>query len=486
MKKIVSAFLSVAVTASIAASGLFAEESYIPYNYDSWGDSIASQTGYTADTFISGDDIGCGPFDEITDIFVTEDERMFIADRGNNRIVVTDLEFNLITEISEFDYNGTASTLSGPMGLYVDPATDYIYIADYGNERVVKTDIDGNVSMEFYKPESNIYGAETTYNPEKVLVDKAENVYVVIGSVTRGAVMYNKKGEFLGFYGANRVEQTAEVLSNAFWSLFSTEKQLERTTRNAPVGFSNFDIDEKGFIYTVTDSPEVTTDVFKKLNPEGENILDAIVGSDKFFFGDIPPAYWSIYANNSVLTDVDIGPNGEINILDFENGRVFQYDKECWLLFIMGGEGKQVGKFLSPTAIESSDNKIFVSDSRKNTITVFTRNAFGEIVTEAAGLYNEGKYIEAQSKWENVLKYDGNYKLAYLSIGNALFNQDRYEDALEYYEIVLEQDKYDRTYEEIRDTWISDNYVSILIAIGVLIAIGITIHILRKKRIIRF
>lgn len=116
----------------------------------------------------------------------------------------------------------------------------------------------------FEKPVTELYDQNLTYNPRKVAVDKAGNVYVVVRSVTRGAVMFDYQGEFTGFYGANRVEATSEIIMNAFWNTISTAEQRERMTKTTPVGFTNFDLDDDGFIYTVTESADVKTDVVKK------------------------------------------------------------------------------------------------------------------------------------------------------------------------------------------------------------------------------
>ncbi|MBQ7980411.1 MAG: hypothetical protein IJ305_02260, partial [Oscillospiraceae bacterium] len=380
----------------------------------------------------------------------------------------------------EFAYKDETLTLAKPTGVYVDQYTGYIYICDTENDRVIKCDTDGNVDRLFEKPTDALYDQALTYNPSKVLVDKAGNVYVVVKSQTKGAVMFNSQGDFLGFYGANRVEQTAEVLANAFWDLISTAEQRERSTKQTPIGFSNFDIDDDGFIYTVTDSQETTTDLVKKLNPRGNNIIDSLGAAD-MTFGDISPAYYSIYAKNSSLTDIDLGPNGELNILDFQHGRIFQYDKECWLLFIVGGKGNQLGLFESATAIESYDNHLYVVDSIKDNITVFTRTVFGEIVTEAANLYNDGLYEESLEPWQNVLKYDGNYRRAYIGIGNALYNKYEYEEAMEYFEISISRDRYNKAFEGYRDIWLKENYMKCIIVIVVLVVLGFVYKFFRKK-----
>ncbi|MDE7302417.1 MAG: NHL repeat-containing protein [Oscillospiraceae bacterium] len=479
-KKLLSLVSAAALAVSALTVNVSALETYDPYSYDRWGDPVASQAGYTAEKYVDGETIGCGSLFEPADLFISHDDLMYIADKGNNRIVITDLDFNFVREMKEFSYNGETLTLKKPTGVYVDQYTGNIYVCDTENDRVIKCDTDGNVDRLFTKPDSELYDQNLTYNPAKVLVDKAGNVYVIVKSQTKGAVMFDVNGEFLGFYGANRVEATAEVLANAFWNLIGTEAQRERRAKQTPIGFSNFDIDDDGFIFTVTESQEVDTDLVKKLNPRGDNILDSLGAAD-MTFGDIPPAYYSIYSKKSSLTDIDLGPNGELNILDFQHGRIFQYDKECWLLFIMGGSGDQLGLFLSAAAIESHDNHLYVLDSRKNNITIFTRTVFGEIVTEAANLYNDGLYEESLEPWRNVLKYDGNYRRAYIGIGNALYNKYEYREAMDYFEISISRVRYNRAFEGYRDQWLKENYVGAIIVIILLIILLTVYNKLRKR-----
>lgn len=479
-KKLLSLVSAAALAVSAMTVNVSALETYDPYSYDRWGDAVASQAGYTAEKYVDGEMIGCGNFFEPADLFISHDDLMYIADKGNNRIVITDLDFNYIREMSEFSYNGETLTLRKPTGVFVDQYTGNIYICDTENDRVIKCDTDGNVDRLFTKPESELYDQNLTYNPSKVLVDKAGNVYIVVRSQTKGAVMFNSEGEFLGFYGANRVEATAEVLANAFWNLIGTQEQKDRRAKQTPIGFCNFDIDDDGFIFTVTDSQEVDTDLVKKLNPRGDNILDSLGAAD-MTFGDIPPAYYSIYSKKSSLTDIDLGPNGELNILDFQHGRIFQYDKECWLLFIMGGSGDQLGLFQSAAAIESHDDHLYVLDSRKNNITIFTRTVFGEIVTEAANLYNDGLYEESLEPWQNVLKYDGNYRRAYIGIGNALYNKYQYKEAMDYFEISISRQRYNRAFEGYRDQWLKENYVGAIIVIILIIVLLVVYNKMRKR-----
>ncbi len=506
LKRLLAAVGASVMLCTAFAAQTFALESYDPYSYDRWGDAVASQVGYTAETFIDGQKIegladkvksleGFDPEDENwtaklglkepADLFLSQGKLLYIADKGNDRILVTDLDFNLVKYYDTFDYNGETLTIKKPEGIFVDDYTGFIYVCDTENSRVLKMTEDGKVDKIFEKPKSELYSDELTFNPRKVAVDKAGNVYIVVRSVTRGAVMYDLNGEFLGFYGANRVEATPEIIANAFWNTFRTEAQADRSTRSTAIGFTNFDIDDEGFIYTVTESSEVRTDTVKKLNPRGSNILSAVVG-DEVNFGDIAPAYYSIYTKNSALMDIDIGPNGEMNILDFAHGRVFQYDKMANLLFVLGGDGDQLGTFRSVSAIESHDNYIYVLDSRKNSITVFKRTAFGEIVTEANNLYNDGYYAESYEPWLNVIKYDGNYRRAYIGIGNALLNDEKYEEAMEYFKIAISRNRYNKAYEGHRGMLLEKYFTPAIILIIVVAVAYSVIKKLNRKGIITF
>lgn len=512
---------AMALFAASCAVNVNAAESYDPYSYDQWGDAVSSQVGYTAAEFIDGQSIsglyehveamegfdyddddwkGLLNMKEPADMFISGDNLLYIADKANNRILVTDLDFKLVNYLDTFYYNGKTLKLKSPEGVFVDKYTGYIYICDSegGGElndsgdavntnigRVIKCDTRGTVDRLFEKPVTELYDQNLTYNPRKVTVDKAGNVYVVVRSVTKGAVMFDISGDFMGFYGANRVEATTEIIMNAFWNTISTQAQRDRMTKTTPVGFTNFDIDDDGFIYTVTESSDVKTDVVKKLNPRGANILASVVGDD-VTFGDIAPAYWSIYTKNSALTDIDIGPNGEMNILDFAHGRVFQYDKMANLMFVMGGDGDQLGTFRSVSAIESYDNKLYVLDSRKNGITVFERTAFGDIVTEATNLYNAGYYEESFEPWQTVIKFDGNYRRAYVGIGNALLSAEQYKEAMAYFKISRSRGRYNKAFEGYRDKILQKWFTPGIILIIVIAVAVKVIGSLNRKGIIVF
>ena len=165
-----------------------AEEHYDVYNYDRWEEAIPSQAGYLAARSVSGQDLGIGDFSEPSDIFRDAYDQFFIADSKNNRIVVTNSDLTeVVMVMDEFKYeDGSVTTLKQPEGIYVAPETDFVYIADYNNSRVLVCDYDCNVQMEITKPQSELFSQELTFMPQRVIADKAGNVYIVLGNRISG------------------------------------------------------------------------------------------------------------------------------------------------------------------------------------------------------------------------------------------------------------------------------------------------------------
>ena len=247
--------------------------------------------------------------------------------------------------------------------------------------------------------------------------------------------------------------------------------------KNVPVEISNFDIDDDNFIYTVTESKKVSTDVLKKLNSAGTNIYTNLGYSD-YTFGDYITVYYRSKTYTSQMTDVDIGDNGVINLLDVATGRVFQYDEECNLLFIFGGLGQQKGTFTTANAVESKGTNIYVLDGRKCSVTVFKQTEFGEIVHNAISLFNKGKYEEAKIPWEEAIRRDSNYWLAYIGLGNAYLNEGDYDIAMDYF-YYNSRSGYNDAFKSWRMNFIRDNFTMFAVIILVLL---VGIYVLSSVR----
>lgn len=516
IKRIAARVTAAAMAAvTLMTSVAYADEPYDGYNYDWWGDPVPSQNGYVVDKVITGADIGVGNLSEPSDMFFSDLGDLYLADsaykptngseNAKGRIIATDENFQLKFTVESLDFSGvqdwldmknselntgaisqadfnkiTNLSFNGPTGVYVDvdEGESTIYVADNSNDRVVAFTVDeigtdeyktsvGKVKVVYTRPDASMYDSSVTFNPSKVLIDAAKNVYVCIKSITKGAVVFSKEGDFNGYFGANRVEATGEVLMNAFWKLIFSREQAKRMRRSVPVEISNFDIDSDNFIYTVTESKSADTDILKKLNSAGTNIYTNLGYSD-YTFGDALTKYYRGQTYSSQITDIDVSADGTINLLDLKTGRVFQYDDECQLLFIFGGIGQQKGTFNIVNAVESRGSSVYVLDGRKCSITVFKQTEFGSIVHNAIALFNKGKYEEARQPWEEALRRDSNYWLAYIGLGNAYLNEGDYDTAMKYF-YYNSKSGYNDAFKSWRMNFIRDNFTVFAIVILVLL-----------------
>lgn len=516
IKRIAARVTAAAMAAvTLMTSVAYADEPYDGYNYDWWGDPVPSQNGYVVDKVITGADIGVGNLSEPSDMFFSDLGDLYLADsaykptsgseNAKGRIIATDENFQLKFTVESLDFSGvqdwldmknselntgaisqadfnkiTNLSFNGPTGVYVDvdEGESTIYVADNSNDRVVAFTVDeigtdeyktsvGKVKVVYTRPDASMYDSSVTFNPSKVLVDAAKNVYVCIKSITKGAVVFSKEGDFNGYFGANRVEATGDVLMNAFWKLIFSREQAKKMRRSVPVEISNFDIDSDNFIYTVTESKSADTDILKKLNSAGTNIYTNLGYSD-YTFGDALTKYYRGQTYSSQITDIDVSADGTINLLDLKTGRVFQYDDECQLLFIFGGIGQQKGTFNIVNAVESRGSNVYVLDGRKCSITVFKQTEFGSIVHNAIALFNKGKYEEARQPWEEALRRDSNYWLAYIGLGNAYLNEGDYDTAMKYF-YYNSKSGYNDAFKSWRMNFIRDNFTVFAIIILVLL-----------------
>ncbi|MBR1740061.1 MAG: tetratricopeptide repeat protein [Ruminococcus sp.] len=523
LRRIVSAGAAAAVALSMTVSA-FAREPYRAYIYDTWDDSVPSQNAYRVDKTITGHDMGLERLSDPSDpLFVDElapaaiagakdfyldtaNEEFWLADSDNDRVLRLDIDLNVTgcytgvfgSEKNVIGDDGE-SKFDNPTGLFVRNSIYgenelYIYIADYDNARIVKAMPDPSdpyrkltLVHEYTKPETDLYQVQT-FNPSKVVVDFAENVYAVVSSVNQGAVQFNREGAFQGFYGANRVEVTAAVIAQKLWRKIASNEQISGMKRSVPVEYANFDMDDDGFIYTVTEAANASTDAVKKLNPAGYNIWDNNAGNE-YHFGDVAGEYDAVSntSHNTRLTDICVSDYGIMNVLDFETGRVFQYDRDANLLCIFGtkrqSSNDQRGSFSNPNAVEAYAHNIYVLDGAKCDITVYSETTFGQLMHQAVELYDQGRYSEAKPIWESVLARDGGYPLAYIGLGKAALNEGEYSKALDYFKTAYDQKDYDKAFKYAREEYIRNNFTGIVIVILVVVVFLVVLAQLHKRNI---
>lgn len=472
---VIALMLSILLSTTVfAASDL----SYDGYNYDAYSTSTPSPEGYEPVLRIRGESLPCGGFNAPEDIFYAKDNFIYIADTGNNRIVVLNKDYSFLKTMESVSFDGTVEPLEKPNGIFV--SGDSFYIVQSEKQRVLRCDAEGNVLSQFLRPVSDIFSKDMTYTPTKVLVNNSGTVYVLVKNFVYGALTYSPEGKFLNFYGSNKVTATLEVLLDYFWKQIMSKEQVDQMKRYVPIEYANFCIDKDNFIYTVT--KESKKDQIRRLNTLGDNVLPVYnrnLSSATGNFGDLESQKIGGVWTTNKFTDIAVDSDGFINIIDQENGRIFQFDPESRLMHIFGSNSDSGYGFANATSIEVVGEDIAVIDSGKNTLTVFRLTEYGKLVKNAVMLYNDGFYTKAADAWEEIVVRNQNFELAYDGLGKAAFENKNYKEAMKYYKLAYNREGYSDAFKESR----ADFLRVALPYIGTAIVILICVLFMLKNKI---
>jgi hypothetical protein len=464
---------------------VYAEEGYT-YNYDYWGDIQYSPDAYDVVGVYTSVELGMDvSFNAPSGMFV-QDKKMYVCDTGNNRIVEIERkstgEFEVIRIIENFVGDTDVRTLAGPTDISVTE-DGYMYICDKGNNRILKLDMDLNYIMEFLKPSDATFDQSQSFLPDKLVVDSAGRVYCIADNINKGLIKYEADGVFTGFLGASEVTYD---WTDYVWKKLATKEQRAALESFVPTEYDNIYMDGEGFIYACTTNVsksglnDGSDEPIRKLNMMGKNIL--IENGNWWVIGDI---YWGEaggYSGPSLMTDITALDNGVYFGLDKVRGRMFAYDSQGNLLYAYGGNGNLDGCFKIPSAIEQFGNDIVVLDSQDCSFTVFTSTEYGSLIYKAIDEYNAGDYTASGETWQQVLKINGNYDLAYIGVGRALLRQGKYEQAMEYFKLKWDDDNYSKAFKQYRKEWVENHIQVILGAVILLLLIPLTI---RKAKLLK-
>ncbi|WP_026516459.1 NHL repeat-containing protein [Butyrivibrio sp. MC2021] len=475
-----------ATTAIIAASILLlaplsvqASDGGYTYNYDWWGDVQESPDLYSVCRVFTSSELGLDVKLKNPQGLFVEGNFIYICDSGNNRIIkverVSPEKLEVVDIIDSFK-GAEPSTFSNPTDLAISEDGN-IFIADQGNERILKLDKDLNYIMEFIKPTDNTLDPSLVFAPNKLTVDTAERVYCIASGINKGLVKYENDGTFSGFVGATPVKFD---WTDYLWKKFASQEQRAKMESFVPTEYENIYMDQEGFIYATmplkTDNDSRVADdenAVRKLNLMGNDIL--VHNGAWGVQGDLYKGSGGGYEGPSVFADVTVLDNDIYACLDQNRGRVFGYDDQGRLVFAFGGNGNMDGYFRRPSAIEHYGHELYVLDSIDCSITAFVPTQFGNLVYTAIEEFDKGHYEESGDAWQEVMNQNGNYDLAYIGIGRALLRQERYHESMKYFELKYDADNYSKAFKQYRKEWVEENIAIIVIVILALFLIPLGI-----------
>jgi hypothetical protein len=455
---------------------------YVPYNsygFDNYGKSVAAPAGYVPAENITGETMGLSnSLDNPSDIFYDNKSTVYILDSGNSRIIAVDKSFKLKKIYDNFrDKSNNIINFVGAQGFTVG-SDGTIYVADTQNSRVLIIDQDGNVKNIIYKPITSLVKANTPFDVSKVLLDNQGQIYVLAKSVGVGAYLFDSNGGFLKFWGSNPVELKLSDIFNNIVKTFSTKAQISSLVQTTPVNFLNFDINNNGFIFTVSAGSSKSS--VRELNYKGDNVL----GNNINKYGDSETDRILSTSQNAATTkfcDVDIDSQGFINLLDSGRGKVFQYTTNGALISVFGAYGDRTGTFGNPVALESIDDSIYVLDANKNCIFKFNPTAYVNDFRNAILSDSNDNMNESLNLWNKVLQKNTNNLYAYYGIGKIYDAKGDFNNAMTYFKASNEPAAYSNSFNEYRKEFLGQNFVPILIILFLLISIIVILVILYKK-----
>lgn len=485
-KYFISLIMCVCVLASVFSVSAKNVE-YAPYEgyeYDSDSESIAAPTSYVFEKSYDFEDMGLDKALESPSDMYYDGNILYVLDAGNSRILKLDSSLKAVGVIENITSDdGTMFTFVGASGLVVDKNGRY-YIADTENKRILIVGEDAKVIKVIEKPETSIVGYDFSFDVTKVLINDEGKLLAIAKSINNGAFVFDADGNFSSFFGRSTVQRTVDIILNFIRKQFMTREQIKKQQNYAPATISNYDIDDNGFIYTVTISGSVQSDnQIRKLNYAGKNIMKSqgIIKS----YGDLETSRGGVFTTNNYtsFSDIDIDDNEFIHLLDDGRGKIFQYTQNGQLIAVYGGYGNQVGMFQKPIAIETIGEEVIVLDMTARNISVFKPTDYLKALRAAFLDLDTSDPQKAISLWEEVLSYNSNSQFPYYGLGMAYEKLGDYGKAMDYFKLADTANEYSDAYHEYRKQYMSDNILwlaAIVIAVVVLIVVGVK---LAKKKL---
>ena len=455
VKQLFVSLLALLLTMGFCAEPItaLADSPYKTYTVDGYGYVTETQTAYLPYGTINkiGDETLKAP----TDFTILKDGTMYILDSGNKRVLITDIEGNYYGSFGE-------GILVNPRGMYV--AEDRTcYVADRDARMIWVFDKDGNVTNAYDRPTEAMYGETQDFLPLKVVANKSGTIYAICESNTNGIVQISPVdgGTFLGYFGTNATDPS---LWRIIWRSILPDSARAKMLGNIPSTPDNMSIDEKGLIYTVTRGEN--TDSLKRLNIAGSNMIE-------------PDAY------DEVPAAVAVGNHDNVYVVS-QQGYIYEYNNDGELLFVFGGsdDGMQrIGLSTKAEAIQVDTNdRIYVLDSDKKQIIIYTPTEFTNHLHEALYLFSKGLYTQSKAPLEEVLRMNNLFDYANMAMGKTLFKEENYETSLEYARLAKDYETYSDSFWEIRNNWLKQNLATVFILCILLFVVVKVVGALDKKK----
>lgn len=434
------------------------------YTLDREGERVLCPNPYVLDyeiVDIQGDYLG-GLWNP-KDIFIDDDDLIYIADTGNDRVIKVDRNGVLL---QEYGTSGPRDQrLRKPESVFVY-ADGTVLVADTFNRRLVKFSNDGEFLSEIGPPPESLMLSDE-YEPIKVVGSDSGYMYVISRDDYNGILMFSDSGSAT-YFTMNRVKINWQ---RKWLEIFGSEEAKKQIAREIPMPHTNMYIADDGFMYTVSEFE--TKNQIKMINAVGESIYE------EKFFGET--VYWLVKTNEQILgrwsrprfTDLTVNEFGVISAIDDTNKRVYQYDRDGNSLAVFGDMDERDSEdiFGSLASIDhDSHGNLYILDSLNSKVHVYRPTEYILAVHNAIKLDQEARYQEAAELWKDVIRLNGNFTLAYSGLGRAAYKQGLYKEAMDYYIKGEDREGYSLALTKYRYRFFTENFERIALFTVITIA----------------
>lgn len=427
----------------------WAETDYIlDYNYDIPYQVIPKSYTHIETIFYLGDDFQT--MSRPSDIYIDENDILYIADSGNNRVIRFDSNLNIDKVFPSND----DIRLNDPQGVFAD-RDGGIFIADTGNNRILKLSKNGNYVEEFGKPVSELLPADFQFVPRRVAVASTGYLYAIRHQWVMQMDAYNN---FRGYINTTEVGYN---LSYVLKKAFSTEKQKFNMRKPEPASCLSFDLAADGTLYVTTVDK---TAQLKHISSINKNIYPK---KDLFgYFVNVDGEEHAPY-----FTDLAVTPDNIVFMIESWAREVHVYDSEGNNLAIFGGYGDSSDQLIDPVAIDTdTKGNVYILDQASASVKIFAPTKFMQLVQEAVKLYSKGEYIKAVEYWDQVSKINTNYALANKGFAKSFYKQKEWSKAMEYFKLCGDKTGYSNAFSKYRLQIIREYFPVVVIGIIILSA----------------
>ncbi len=459
MKNFITRFIAVLCVIFMLLPMTVSAEAYQTYTYSIDGKQLSSPHAYTPNALLTSSDMKLPtPLSKVSDMFVAKNGYVYLLDAGANTLYALDENYEYMFHIDTFiNSNGIEDSLNDPQGCFVTERN--IFIADTINERIVIFDLEGNYVRHLEAPSSDIFEDDATYRPTAIAVDASDRIYVVSPQSYQGIITLDADGEFQGYVGAQKVTYNTWEL---IWRTFQTAEQRNKEKKKLTKPYNNITIDDEGFVWCTTTGETPVN----KFNAAGNDILAR--NGYHAPNGEVNYQGGGISQTPSRIVDIALGPSGTWSIIDQDRSKIFTYDQYGQLLFAYGDQGDLLGNFSNQAnSIAYQGTNFLVFDGQLQTITVFTRTDYGDILIRALQNEIDRKHDVAVSDYQEILKRNSNFDVAYIGIGKALYRQGKHEEAMKMFQSAYETENYSKALKELRQNWADKYFILIPIVVVV-------------------